>query len=175
MDSIRRALADPAWWLSVVVVAILIAPIQKWVTDLFYSIAAKSSTKWAERKSRKAAEEHNFTLLLACDQTMLIMEAILTFAMVSIAFYLDIYAFVSQGETHSQNIPKFLVIFNAVAKGLTQVCSFILFFFASRRFMRLFNAYLAYRKLKENNLSEIRAAMAKKAKEDASAASGPTE
>jgi membrane protein implicated in regulation of membrane protease activity len=166
MESIRKLLSDPGWWLSVVVVAILIAPIQKLVTDAFYSIAAKSSEKWAKRKERKAAERYKIIMLLACDETMLILEAIITFAMFSAAFYVTTYLFVTFGDVATKTLPKFLTVFNMVAKTGAQVVSVVLLFFASKRFMRLVDAYLYYRNSREKHIAEIRVAMLKKIAEE---------
>jgi hypothetical protein len=152
--SLVKCFKDPGWWLTAIVVAIVIAPLQKWVTDTFYSIAGKSSSKWKERQERKSKERLKLTLLLANNEALLILESIITLGMFCLAFFIGIYVYISYGDLLAD---KTLGYFAKVFVGLTKIAAqgfcLVLIFLAARRSVAIVDAYLLYRRSRERNIS----------------------
>jgi hypothetical protein len=151
MDAILKCFKDPGWWLTAVVIAIVIAPVQKWVTDAFFTIAAKSSKKWADRKQRIAEERKREAMMLAMDSTLLILEGmkISVFFIVGLLWGLN-------ANSMTTNTPFYWVhVVGMCVQALLQLLSVYIIFLAVRRFEPFFTAYHAYRILAAKRFDQI--------------------
>lgn len=155
MESIIKALKDPSWWFTAlfcgVVIAIIVAPVQKWATDAFYSIAAKNSAKWAERKRKKKIQRQKDLFTRCVNPSLLIIDAVVaTFQMIS-----SFVMFVSATRPEPPGLPKWAAVPLACSQGLVLIAAFLSLYSGFSSYLELLDAVRVYRAYLTQEMEKI--------------------